>query len=233
MSILLRPLILASTSSYRRNILAKLCLPFTQVSPDYAEVGLPGESPYVMARRFAAGKALAVSSIGVYESPIEPPIERPIQESMEARVPTLSRRHAHDAPHLAPLVIGSDQVVCVNGERLSKPGTAERAQAQLSHCSGQWVTYCSALSLATEGQTLTLEHELYHVKFRKLKALEIQRYVALDKPLDCAGSIKAEGLGITLFSSTRGNDINTLYGLPLLRLAQRLREYGLDALNIL
>ena len=200
MSILRPPLVLASTSAYRREILAKLRLPFTQISPDYAEVALPGEAPDVMARRFAAGKALAVASIGV------------------------------GAPDLAPLVIGSDQVVSVNGERLSKPGSVERAEAQLSRCSGQWVTYCSALSLAAQGQTLTLDHDLYHVKFRNLTAIEIQRYVALDQPLDCAGSIKAESLGIALFSSTRGEDINTLYGLPLLRLAKRLAEHGLDPL---
>ncbi|MFT4631139.1 MAG: MAF protein [Candidatus Pseudothioglobus sp.] len=205
MSILQRPLVLASTSLYRRDILAKLRLPFTQVSPDYDEIALPGELPNAMARRFAAGKALAAAFI-----------EEPGNGFMQGSI-----------------VIGSDQVVSVNGERLSKPGTVGRAEAQLSQCSGQWVTYCSALSLASQNQTLTLEHDLYHVKFRKLTAAEIQRYVALDQPLDCAGSIKAESLGISLISSTRGDDINTLYGLPLLRLAQRLREHGIDPLRTL
>jgi MAF protein len=192
-------------------MLAKLRLPFTQISPDFAEVGLPGELPNDMARRFAAAKALAVASI--------PPSNTP------------SSCHVLGTSGLAPLVIGSDQVVSVNGKCLSKPGTVELAQQQLSLCSGQWVSYCSALSLASQGQTLSLEHDIYYVKFRNLTASEIQRYVALDQPLDCAGSIKAESLGITLLSCTRGDDINTLYGLPLLRLAQRLREYGLDPLR--
>jgi septum formation protein len=202
MSILHRPLVLASTSEYRREILAKLRLPFTQISPDFAEIAMPQETPAAMARRFAAGKAMAVASLAA-------------------------------GPGVQPLVIGSDQVVTVNGEHLQKPGTVDRAEAQLSRCSGQWVTYCSAVSLATKGHTLTLDHELYHVKFRHLTAAEIRRYVALDEPLNCAGSIKAESLGVTLFSSTRGEDINTLYGLPLLRLAKRLREQGIDSLHTL
>jgi septum formation protein len=212
MSILQRPLVLASTSPYRREILAKLQLPFTQISPDFAEFGITGELPNAMARRFAAGKALAVAT-SMASSSIQ------------------SGNYASSPSGTAALIIGSDQVVSVNGLRLSKPGTEETAQEQLSLCSGQWVTYCSALSLASQGQTLTLEHDLYHVKFRNLTNSEIQRYVTLDQPLDCAGSIKAEGLGISLFSSTRGKDVNTLYGLPLLRLAQRLREHGIDPLN--
>ena len=97
-------------------------------------------------------------------------------------------------------------------------------------CSDQWVTFTSAFCLASAGKILLVEHEDYAVQFRALTDAEIARYLTLEQPYDCAGSIKAEGLGIALMASTRGQDINTLYGLPLMRLAQRLRERGIDPL---
>lgn len=193
-------LILASTSQYRREILAKLALAFIQVRPDFDEIPLEGEAPVAMAKRFAAGKAMAVAS---------------------------------DPHYIAPenLVIGSDQVVVVNNQVLGKPGNPQRARAQLLLCSDQWVTYTSAFCLACAGSILVLEHEDYAVKFRPLSGAEIDRYIDLEQPFDCAGSIKAEGLGIALMEETRGQDINTLYGLPLMRLAQRLRERQIDSLK--
>ena len=193
-------LILASTSQYRREILAKLAVPFIQVSPDFDEIPLKGEAPVAMAERFAAGKAMAVASDPLYIAPKN-------------------------------LVIGSDQVVVVNNQVLGKPGNRQRARAQLLLCSDQWVTYTSAFCLACAGAILVLEHEDYAVKFRPLSGGEIDRYLELEQPFDCAASVKAEGLGIALMEATRGRDINTLYGLPLMRLAQRLREYQIDSLN--
>jgi|TARA_B110000503_G_scaffold83210_2_gene127003 septum formation protein len=200
MSISQQSLILASTSQYRREILAKLTLPFIQVRPDFDEIPIPGEAPVSMAERFAAGKALAVASDSLYSA----------SEN---------------------LVIGSDQVVVVNNQILGKPGNLERARAQLLLCSDQWVTYTSAFCIACGGAILVLEHDDYAVKFRPLSGAEIDRYLALEQPYDCAGSIKAEGLGIALMAETRGQDVNTLYGLPLMRLAQRLREHQIDPLK--
>lgn len=199
MSILPPSLLLASTSRYRREMLAKLALPFTQVDPDFAEIPAPGEAPIAMAERFAAGKALAVANDPRYRSP-------------------------------SYLAIGSDQIVVVNDQILGKPGNRQRAHAQLRLCSDQWVTFTSAFCLASAGKILLVEHEDYTVQFRALTDAEIARYLTLEQPYDCAGSIKAEGLGIALMASTRGQDINTLYGLPLMRLAQRLRERGIDPL---
>ena len=193
-------LVLASTSVYRREMLAKLTLPFTQVAPDFAEIANPGEAPVTMARRFAAGKACAVSSTPPYNTP-------------------------------ASLVIGFDQVVVVAGEILGKPGNFACARQQLAQCSGRWVTYSSAVCLASAGRVLVLEDEDYEVRFRKLSTVAIDRYLSLEQPFDCAGSIKAEGLGITLFAETRGQDIHTLYGLPLIRLARLLREQQIDPLD--
>jgi septum formation protein len=193
-------LVLASTSVYRREMLAKLTLPFTRVAPDFAETAAPGEPPTAMARRFAAGKACAVAS--------KPPHNKP-----------------------TTLVIGSDQVVTVAGKILGKPGNIERARQQLALCSGQWVTYTSAICLASAGNIVALEHEDYEVQFRKLSTAAIDRYLTLEQPFDSAGSIKAEGLGISLFASTRGQDINTLYGMPLILLSRLLRERQIDPLE--
>ena len=127
------------------------------------------------------------------------------------------------------LVIGSDQVAELGGRLLDKPGDAARAQAQLAACSGREVHFHTALCLvdARHGRQRThVDHT--RVRFRSLSTREIERYIEREQPLDCAGSFKCEGLGISLFTSIDSHDPTALVGLPLIALARLLREAGLE-----
>lgn len=127
------------------------------------------------------------------------------------------------------LVIGSDQVAELDGEILDKPGTAERAHAQLAACSGREVHFHTALCLIDTRNGHRHSHvDHTRVCFRKLNAAEITRYIKREQPLDCAGSFKCEGLGISLFESIDNRDPSALIGLPLIALAQLLREAGIE-----
>ncbi len=125
------------------------------------------------------------------------------------------------------LVIGSDQVAELAGMVLDKPGTVERAHAQLAACSGREVHFHTALCLhdTRSGQDLIhVDHTRVH--FRNLDDGEISRYIEREQPLDCAGSFKCEGLGISLFERIDNEDPSALIGLPLIALARLLREAG-------
>lgn len=133
--------------------------------------------------------------------------------------------HAYDDA----LVIGSDQVAEVDGLILDKPGTSECAHAQLVASAGRVVHFHTALCLfdARDGRRQThVDHT--QVQFRALQPVEIARYIEREQPLDCAGSFKCEGLGISLFESIDGHDPSALIGLPLIALARLLRDAGLD-----
>lgn len=129
------------------------------------------------------------------------------------------------------LVIGSDQVAVFNGAILGKPHKTEAAIAQLQAFSGQEVTFLTGLALvnAASGQSQVC-CEPFSVHFRQLTDAEIVNYVALEQPLDCAGSFKSEGLGIGLFEKLEGKDPNSLIGLPLIRLLAMLRQHGVNPL---
>jgi septum formation protein len=128
--------------------------------------------------------------------------------------------------HPDSVVIGSDQVADLDGQRLTKPGKAERAIEQLQACSGRNVEFYTAVTiLAPDG--LRHDHlDLTRVSFRDLGSEEIQRYVSVDSPLNCAGSFKAEALGISLFTGIHNQDPTALTGLPLIWVSQCLRELG-------
>ena len=130
------------------------------------------------------------------------------------------------------LVIGSDQVAVFNGQIIGKPHTVANAIAQLSQFSGHSVTFLTGLALlnAATGQC-QLVVEPFTVCFRTLSQQEIVSYVQREQPLDCAGSFKSEGLGISLFSALRGDDPNSLIGLPLIKLLQLLRNEGVNLLT--
>lgn len=129
------------------------------------------------------------------------------------------------------VLIGSDQVAVVNGAILGKPGTAANAIAQLRAAQGQTVTFYTGLAVYDSAeQRLQSCVEPFEVRFRQLSDDEIAGYVALEQPLNCAGSFKSEGLGISLFSAMRGDDPNSLIGLPLIRLLAMLREWGINPL---
>lgn len=130
------------------------------------------------------------------------------------------------------LIIGSDQVAECAGQILGKPGTTENAVKQLRLCSGKTVKFHTGISLLdtrTGNQQAACEH--YSVHFRNLTDAEVERYIALDTPLGCAGSFKAEGLGITLFEKMEGSDPNSLIGLPLIRLIDMLKLAGVNPLH--
>jgi septum formation protein len=125
------------------------------------------------------------------------------------------------------LVIGSDQVAELGGLVLDKPGSAENACRQLSLSSGRAVQFHTALCLLDTRDGRVRTHvDLTCVHFRPLDQGEIQRYVEREQPLDCAGSFKGEGLGISLFERIDSQDPSALIGLPLIALARLLRECG-------
>lgn len=196
MSSPLPSLILASTSSYRRELLHRLQLPFTVVAPGVDETPLPGELPAELARRLALAKAQVVANL-----------------------------------HPKACVIGSDQVCDLHGEPLGKPGTLDKAQAQLRRLSGQAVVFRTAVAVVREDvgyQGSTLVN--IEVRFRELTDKDITHYLAREPALDCAGSAKSEGLGIALLASVNSDDPTALVGLPLIQTCRLLREAGLDPL---
>jgi len=184
-------LILASTSPYRRSLLARLALPFETVAPSVDESPLAGESPVALAARLAQAKAGCVS-----------------------------------VAHPGATVIGSDQVAELDGEPLGKPGTVARAIEQLRLCSARTVRFLTAVTLVGPDGSLWHHTDTTLVHVRTLEESEIRRYVQRESPLDCAGSFKAEGLGISLFQSVDSQDPTGLTGLPLIWVAQRLRALG-------
>ncbi|MGA9340961.1 MAG: Maf family protein [Rhodanobacteraceae bacterium] len=127
------------------------------------------------------------------------------------------------------LVIGSDQAAECNGRLLGKPGTADAAEAQLAECSGRTVIFYTALCLAdtrAASPKLHAEADITRVVFRKLSSAEITRYVEREQPLDCAGSFKIEGLGVSLFERIEATDPTALIGMPLVALCRLLRAAG-------
>jgi septum formation protein len=130
--------------------------------------------------------------------------------------------------HPDTLIIGSDQVLTLNGDILGKPGTHERARDQLSRLSGHTVTFHTGLCLLnTRSGRCHLTVEPFEVSFRPLTLEQIERYLLADHPYGCAGSFKSEALGITLFERFQGRDPNSLIGLPLMALVDFLLTEGL------
>lgn len=187
------PLVLASGSRYRSELLQRLHLPFLADAPAIDEARLPGESAVTLCQRLAVAKALALAE----------------------------RYPSHR-------IIGSDQVACFGDDIIGKPGTEEKAVAQLLRFSGRAVDFLTGLALLnTHTGALQCDLVTFRVHFRKLTEDAVRRYVRLEQPLDCAGSFKAEGYGITLFERLEGDDPTSLIGLPLIRLADMLRQEGI------
>jgi MAF protein len=155
-------------------------------------------------------------------------------ESPEALVLRLAEEKARavGSQTADPLIIGSDQVAVSEGEILGKPGTEERARAQLARLAGKPVLFYTGLCLldaeSAHAQTAVV---LTAVTFRDLTPEEIRNYVERERPVDCAGSFKSEGLGIALFESIEGPDPNALIGLPLIELCRMLRAVGVSVLG--
>lgn len=147
-------------------------------------------------------------------------------ESPQALVERLAVAKARAvAADAETFVIGSDQVATLDGEVLGKPHTVENAVAQLSRFSGREVRFLTGLCLRRGGVVFSCV-EPFVVRFRPLTAAEIHAYVALESPLQCAGSFKSEGLGILLFEALEGRDPNALVGLPLIALRGLFEQHG-------
>jgi septum formation protein len=144
----------------------------------------------------------------------------------------LAKAEAIAARHPQALVIGSDQVADLDGQWLGKPGTVERARAQLTRMSGRTLFFQTAVALVCRSRSLA-ETGLaaVRVRVRPLTAAEIDRYLAREDALDCAGSARSEGLGIALLDAVESDDPTALIGLPLIRTCALLRRAGLDPLG--
>ncbi len=130
--------------------------------------------------------------------------------------------------HPQALVIGSDQVACIDGEILGKPGGRAAAIDQLMRASGNIVTFHTGLCLLnTATGRAQVCREPFRVHFRQLDEGQISRYVDREQPFNCAGSFKSEGLGISLFERLEGDDPNALIGLPLIQLIRMLDREGI------
>jgi septum formation protein len=163
-------------------------------------------------------------SPGVDETPLS--MEAP--EATAGRL-ALAKAKAAQARFARSLIIGSDQVAFCEGVRLDKPGNHAGALSQLRHSAGKSVTFITAIALvnAASGQTQSRLVST-EVRFRKLSDDEIERYLQAEPAFDCAGSAKAEGLGISLVESIQSSDPTALIGLPLIALCEMLRNENLS-----
>ncbi len=189
-------LILASSSRYRQELLSRLQFAFSVRSPDIDESALVGELPPQTALRLARQKAEVIACT------------------------------VNDA-----VIIGSDQVAHLDGEPIGKPGTHANALAQLKKMQGRSVVFHTALcvldtrncSVGPRVQTATIDTT---VLFRTLSDEQLDAYLRIEQPYDCAGSAKNEGLGIALIASIRSDDPTALTGLPLIALCEMLSHAG-------
>ena len=193
-----RQLILASTSPYRRELLQRLRLPFDVVAPETDETPHVDEHPRSVARRLALAKAQAVAT-----------------------------------QHPEAVVIGSDQVADLHGRPLGKPVTHERAVAQLRMMRGQTVVFHTAVAVVCQASGFeSVDVAQVSVTFRDsdtgMSDADIEAYLLAEKPYDCAGSAKSEGLGIAVLEAIPSDAPTALVGLPLIRTARLLRAAGLQ-----
>ena len=188
------PLLLASSSVYRRELLNRLQLPFICSSPDIDESHRANESAIDLVKRLAEEKARALAD-----------------------------------SHPGHLIIGSDQVAALDGRIIGKPHTFEIAREQLLAASGRQVSFLTGLALLnSDTGHCQVDCIPFTVTMRQLDIARIERYLRAEQPYDCAGSFKAEGLGVSLFQSTEGPDATSLIGLPLIRLVDMLLAEGVQ-----
>jgi septum formation protein len=175
-------------------------LTFSCIAPGVDEAARAGEEPLKLVARLARAKAAAVA-----------------------------------AQQAGAWVIGSDQIAVLSpsgssgSEALGKPGTEARCQEQLRSCSGRTVEFLTAVAVMRRQDDALIEFiDTTRVTFRTLDQATIERYVAKESPLDCAGGFKSEGLGISLCESIDSADPSALIGLPLIRLSAALRSAGFE-----
>lgn len=191
-------IILASSSAYRKELFQRLHLPFLAIAPDIDESPLNHEAPEQTALRLAQQKAEAI---------------------------------AKQYPNA--IVIGSDQVATLDGKQIGKPGNHERALQQLQIMRGRQVIFHTALCVLNQqaediANTLQSQNCQTVVHFRNLSDAELDAYLRIEQPYDCAGSAKNEGLGIAILEAIHSDDPTALTGLPLITLTSMLRKLGVS-----
>jgi septum formation protein len=195
-----KTLILASSSAYRRELLSRLQLPFEVAIPNIDEAPLPGESPEQTALRLARQKAEAIAS-------------------------------QHSRAAAPPVIIGSDQVATLDGLQIGKPGNHANALKQLQLMRGREVVFHTALCVLDSAPDAASRLQIANIQtvvaFRRLPDAELDAYLRIEQPYDCAGSAKNEGLGIALIEKIESSDPTALTGLPLIALTGMLRNAGL------
>lgn len=196
-------LILASSSRYRAELLSRLQIPFTSIAPEIDETPREGESPLATSLRLAREKAEAIA-----------------------------KTH-HDKG--AALIIGSDQVATLDGMQIGKPGNHENALKQLQLMRGREVIFHTALCLLDTRPIAPIPLQIREIRtvvhFRDLSDAELDAYLRIEQPYDCAGSAKNEALGIAILSSIESTDPTALTGLPLIALTDMLRNAGVEFFN--
>jgi len=191
-----KDLILASGSTYRRDMLARLELPFGVQAANIDETPRPGEHADALAVRLGLEKAVHV---------------------------------ARDRPEA--IVIGSDQVAECNGRLLGKPGSIDKAIEQLTFCNGREVVFHSSVAVVRGARVIGQERVPTRVRLRKLSRDRIRSYVMREKPIDCAGAMKSEALGIVLAASISSDDPTALIGLPLIATVSLLESAGVEIIQ--
>ena len=193
----MKKIVLASSSPYRAELLARVLPTFTVDAPEADERAREGESPRNLAARLALLKAR-----------------------------TVAPRHPQ------ALVIGSDQVAAVRDRIYGKPGQVEVAARTLREASGEEMVFHTAVAVIDTQTGRTAEAlESVRARFRTLTEAEIEAYLRLDSPLDCAGAIRTESRGSLLLEALDGRDPTTMVGLPLIAVAELLRGFGVDPLS--
>ena len=188
------PLILGSSSPYRKMLLERLMVPFKTENPDIDETPIDGETPIELVERLAIAKAQEIAKTNPNS-----------------------------------LIIGSDQVALHGDQIVGKPHTHQCAVEQLKTASGKKIELFTGLALINSA-TNSIQSEVipFTVHFKPLSEATIERYLRKEQPYNCAGSVRSEGLGVTLFERFEGDDPNALIGLPLIRLVAMLENQAFD-----
>jgi len=190
------PVILASSSPFRKSLLERLQLSFECYSPDIDEALQPGEPASSYVCRLAEEKARILAD----------------------RFP--------DA-----VVIGSDQCALLDDQILGKPGSHSKALKQLKATQGKTVVFHTGICVLQKTTGFSeVDDILFQVKFRQLSDAQLEHYLLVEQPYQCAGAFKSEGYGVSLFSQMQGDDPTALIGLPLIRLTGMLEKAGIEVI---
>ena len=192
----------------------------------------PAPMPQLVLASTSPYRRLLLERLGLPFTAVAPGVDETgsAREPVTALVQRLARAKAQvvAARHPDALIIGSDQAAERDGEILGKPGDHAEAVKQLQAASGKYMKFHTGLCLWDSRSGSCQEYtDQTRVIFRPLAADEIERYLQAEKPYDCAGSFKSEGLGITLFQAIESEDPTALVGLPLIALCRMLRTAGI------